>query len=112
MPPDDGRVPARAAPTLIERYEQIAEATRAMRDAARALNWDEVARLEAVCRAQIALLKRARLDTRLSAIQQRRRVELLRAILADDAEIRARAEPWLRQLERLVPRPRATPPRR
>jgi hypothetical protein len=29
-------------------------------------------------------------------------VALLRAILADDAEIRARAEPWLQQLEHLI----------
>jgi hypothetical protein len=35
-------------------------------------------------------------------------VALLRAILADDAEIRARAEPWLQQLEHLIrpPAPR------
>jgi hypothetical protein len=36
----------------------------------------------------------------------RRRMELLRRMLAADAEIRGRSEPWLRQLEQLISSPR------
>ncbi|MCX8114048.1 MAG: flagellar protein FliT [Burkholderiaceae bacterium] len=112
-PPDDGRaVRTRApggAPRLIQRYEAIAQASRRMLCAARSEDWDEVARLEDRCRDLIAELKAASRTERLSASEQRRRIELLRGILADDAEIRARAEPWLRQLERLIPASRGTP---
>jgi flagellar protein FliT len=103
--PDDGPAPDRA-PRLIQRYEAIAQASRKMLSAARREDWDEVARQEDRCRALIAELRAARRTERLSAPEQRRRIELLRGILADDAEIRARAEPWLRQLERLIPAPR------
>lgn len=105
--PDDGRaLGVRApggAPRLIQRYEAIAQASRRMLSAARSEDWDEVARLEDRCRDLIAELKAANRTEHLGASEQRRRIELLRGILADDAEIRARAEPWLRQLERLVP---------
>jgi flagellar protein FliT len=112
-PPDDGHAfrthggPGPAA--LIRCYETIADASRRMLGAARADDWDEVARLEARCRELIAELRMAARTQRLGAAEQRRRVELLRGILADDAEMRVRSEPWLRQLERLIA-PRA--PRR
>ncbi len=104
MPDDARRFNARThtAGGLIARYEAIAQASRDMLVAARADDWNEVARLEACCRALIAELKAAAPNTRLSATEQRRRIELLRGILADDGEIRDRAEPWLRQLERLI----------
>jgi flagellar protein FliT len=113
-PPDDGRLfKARAssgAPELIKRYEAIAGLSRAMLRAAHEHDWDEVARLEARCRELIAQLKAASKTVRLSAAEQRRRIEILRTILAVDAEIRERAEPWLKQLERLivVPAPRGS----
>jgi flagellar protein FliT len=107
-PPDDGRLfRSRAvsdvAPRLIQRYEAISQASRQMLIAARNEDWGEVRRLESRCRELIAELKAARRTERLSSAEQRRRIELLRGILADDAEMRARAEPWLRQLERLIP---------
>ncbi len=45
----------------------------------------------------------------LSAQEQKRRVQLLREILADDAEIRARSEPWLQELEAMFAVSRARP---
>jgi flagellar protein FliT len=103
--PDDGnlqRARTGGATGLIERYEAIAAVSRQMLAAARADDWTEVARLEACCRELIAELKQLARSQRLSVAEQRRRIELLRGILADDAEIRLRAEPWLRQLERLL----------
>jgi flagellar protein FliT len=105
-PPDDGHVfrsrACTGAPDLIERYEAIAHLSRAMLDAAHDDNWDEVRRLEARCTELIAQLKAAAKTVRLSSAEQRRRIELLRAILAVDAAIRERAEPWLKQLEGLI----------
>jgi flagellar protein FliT len=117
MPPDDGRsvrprTVSLGSPGLIQRYEAIAQASREMLIAARDDDWDQVARLEARCRQLIGQLKAAARTERLSDAQQRRRIELLRGILADDAEMRARSEPWLRQLERLIVVPRRTAPRR
>lgn len=101
--PDDMRHGApHAATGLIERYEAIAAVSRQMLAAARADDWTEVARLEARCRELIAELKQLARSQRLNVSEQRRRIELLRGILADDAEMRLRAEPWLRQLERLL----------
>jgi flagellar protein FliT len=106
-PPEDGVFfsegsARREAPRLIRRYEAIALASRCMLTAARRGDWSEVARLEERCRELIGQLKAAAEFESLDAGAQRRRVRLLRGILADDAEIRARAEPWLAQLEQLI----------
>jgi flagellar protein FliT len=106
MPPEDRLPKARWTPPrgteLIACYEAIAQASHAMLAAAHADNWDEVRVLEDRCRALIAELKAVSRTTRLGMAEQRRRIELLRAILANDAEVRKRSEPWLRQLERLL----------
>jgi flagellar protein FliT len=112
MPPEDGRLHKRLAPTrgtgLIAHYEAIAQASHAMLAAAHADDWDEVHALEDRCRALIAELKATARITRLGVAEQRRRIELLRAILANDAEVRKRSEPWLRQLERMLEPARST----
>jgi flagellar protein FliT len=108
--PDDGaslRPRASGAAAVIARYEAIAALSRCMLAAAHAGDWSEVTRLEGRCRELIAELKEVARHARLNRAEQRRRIELLRGILADDAEIRRRAEPWLSQLERLLrPAPR------
>jgi flagellar protein FliT len=91
-----------AARRLIHRYEAIAMASRCMLTAARCGDWNEVARLEDRCRALIAELKAAAAFEQLAEDDQRVRLRLLRNILADDAEVRVRAEPWLAQLEHLI----------
>jgi flagellar protein FliT len=105
VPPDDGAFGAHPVLRLIDRYESIAQASRAMLAAAQRDDWDEIGRLEARCRALIADLHQAARVEQLALPEQRRRVALLRSILADDAQIRARSEPWLQQLERLLAPP-------
>lgn len=93
---------------LLQHYEAIAQASCAMLDAARADDWIEVARQEERCAALIAILKAA--DERpesLSAIDDERRMHLLRQILADDALIRGHAEPWLEPIVSFISTPRA-----
>jgi flagellar protein FliT len=92
---------------LLDHYEQIAQASQLMLDAARNSDWDEVERQEGRCRALVASLKAASAASPLLRPQDnRRRMELLRRMLAADAEIRGRSEPWLRQLEQLISSPR------
>lgn len=106
MAPDDGAAwPGRAGQQsrrLIERYQEVAQVSGDMLAAAHREDWEEVARLGARCRILIAQLKRAALSEPLSSGEQQQRIELLREILQDDAQIRVRAEPWLLELERLI----------
>ena len=102
MPPDDARGRPDARSQLIERYEAIARASQSMLDAARASDWNEVGRLEEHCRALIDALKQTSAMASLKPTDNRRRMELLQRILADDAEIRDRSDPWLKQLEHLL----------
>jgi len=88
--------------SLLEHYLNIASASRAMVAAARADNWQEVSRLERQCIRQVDELKRAAQVQSLGTNGQRTRMRLLRSILADDAEIRRLAEPWLVELENLL----------
>ena len=105
-PPDDRRFyaggGASAEPALIHCYEAIADTSHLMLAAAHADDWDELVRLEDRCRDQIEQLKKLARTQPLRSAEQRRRIELLRAILANDAEVRRRAEPWLQQLERML----------
>lgn len=93
---------------MLDHYEQIAQASQLMLDAARESDWDEVERQEKRCRALVASLKAATATSPVLRPQDnRRRMELLRRMLAADAEIRSRSEPWLAQLEQLISSPRS-----
>ena len=100
---------ADARPSLLHHYEAIALASSAMLAAARAGEWIEVARQEELCCALIATLKTATHspETTLGAIDDARRMQLLRQILSDDAQIRGHAEPWLEPLAPYISSPRA-----
>jgi len=84
---------------LIQHYESIAQASRTMLEAAQQGDWARVEQIESRCREMIAALKQAARTDGLSESEKTRRVALLRGILKDDAQIRVRAEPWLRDLE-------------
>ncbi len=97
---DPGADRADARPRgLIFHYEEIASASRSMLEAAQQGDWVQVEQIELRCREMIAALKQAARTEPLSAAEKARRMALLRAILNDDAQIRLRAEPWLRELE-------------
>lgn len=106
--PDDGRGTAAARSLLLEHYEAIADASQRMLAAARHSDWDEVARQEQRCRGLIEALKAASGQSPpLRPADSRRRMDLLRRMLAHDAEIRDRSDPWLKQIERLIATPRS-----
>jgi flagellar protein FliT len=91
-----------AAGGLILHYEEIARASRSMLEAAHRDDWAAVELLEARCRELIEALKRATTPGGLAVQERQRRITLLRGILQDDAQIRLRAEPWLRDLESIL----------
>jgi flagellar protein FliT len=101
MPPDDGYNANTERWSMIQHYESIAAASRRMLDAAREGDWDEVSLLEDRCRTLISRLKRAHVCGD-QPMGQRQRLALMRAMLADDAEIRELSEPWLKQLQALL----------
>jgi len=90
---------------LIHHYEAIARESRSMLEAAHRGDWHEVDRIEQRCREMIAGLRQASRADALGDGENVRRMALLRAILQDDAQIRRRAEPWLRELEALLAAP-------
>ena len=96
--------PARS--NLLQHYEAIAQSSCAMLAAARAGDWIEVERLEERCGSLIAILKADQRPGSLSAVDDKRRMVLLRQILADDAFIRGHAEPWLEPMFPFISTPR------
>ncbi|MCZ7563158.1 MAG: flagellar protein FliT [Burkholderiales bacterium] len=84
---------------VMKYYESLAATSADMLAAARAGDWDAVVAAEHRCATQIEAL-RASGDRRPTGEEERRRrVEIIRRLLADDAEIRELADPWLRRLE-------------
>lgn len=86
---------------VLQHYETMAAKSREMLLAARDSDWDTLAALERDCAAIVAELKRIG-GVRLTATEARRKFEIIRGMLADDAEIRDLTEPWLAQLSRLI----------
>ena len=101
MSPQDGPDANTERWAAIGHYEAIAASSRRMLDAARREDWDEVAREEDACRALILALKRAH-AAGTTPIGRRQKLALMRAMLADDAEVRELAEPWLARLQTLL----------
>ena len=88
---------------FIDCYEAIAVATRRMLDAARAADWPAFAAGERECRTWIEHIERlGNPDALLDAAARRRRMELLRSVLRDDAALREVLSPWLGQVDRCM----------
>lgn len=86
---------------VIKKYEYLAEITAKMRDAAVHDEWDLLAELEEQSSAQVAELKIMDL-TPIDEAARLRKVVLIKKILADDAAIRNKMEPWMEQLNRIM----------
>jgi flagellar protein FliT len=87
---------------IVERYPRMADASGRMLSAARADDWDEVCKVERECADLVTELSRmgdlAPLDPTLRA----QKLELMKKVLADDAEIRLLSQPWLRKLDTMM----------
>ena len=87
---------------MIDTYEDILAVTGRMLDAARAANWDQLVNREQECRKLVESLMSARDEFVLEPQVRKRKVEIIRQVLADDAEIRNLTEPWMQRLQHLL----------
>lgn len=83
-------------------YEILERTSRRMLAAARDSEWKLLARLELDCRKLIDELSDDEDGQQLDDIQHRRRCEIIRSILADDAEIRDLVEPWMARAKQFL----------
>jgi flagellar protein FliT len=81
-------------------YESIGQVSQLMLTAARQGDWDTLVDAEKCCAALIQRLQNMdEPDDALGPVGRKRKQQIIRRILAEDAEIRNLAQPWLRQLE-------------
>ena len=83
-------------------YEDISGTTRQMLAAARSDDWDGLVTLEKDCSAMFARLFETEDGAPRDAEFQRRKGELIRGVLANDAQIRVLVQPWLIQLTAMI----------
>lgn len=87
---------------IISTYETLSSLTGNMLSAAQRNDWDGLTSLEQVCRGHIQTLTAVPVQEKLSTPQQRRKIEVIRKILADDAQIRNLTEPRLADLQKIL----------
>lgn len=87
---------------VIENYEQLSAIMGEMRTAAAQEDWDRLVVLEKQCSQHVAAMKTADEAATLDESLRLKKVALIRKILADDAEIRNKVDPWLAQIQRLL----------
>jgi flagellar protein FliT len=87
---------------ILEVYENVATITTQMLAAARTGDWEQLALLESRCSSQVATLKQVDTSITLTGPHRDKKVEIIRKILADDQEIRAITEPWMKQLAAMM----------
>jgi len=86
-------------PQIITAYEAILAITGQMLEAARIGDWDRLVALEKDCKKRVEELIAENYGLPLSSQFQQRKAEIIRKVLADDAEIRSITEPWMAQLQ-------------
>jgi len=92
---------------LIELYQSIEHASRAMLSAALDGDWESVAREQAHCSTLIEQTRRLVPGVTLTRAQQQTRLRILQRILQNEAIIRNLAHPWTERLEQLLAAPSA-----
>jgi flagellar protein FliT len=86
---------------VISTYEAILEVTGQMLHAAQSHDWERLIDFEAECRSLIEVLQLTDKQP-LADGYQVRKADIIRKVLADDAEIRNLTQPWLAQLGQLL----------
>lgn len=85
---------------MLTAYESLSKLTGTMLNAARQGKWDELAALEQRCQGYVgSLMQAAPAPVPLNETEQRTKVAIIRAILKNDAQIRALTEPRLHELQ-------------
>lgn len=87
---------------LLDTYEQLVEVTARMRDAALQDDWDRVIELESECSKVYSVLMSSHEASPMDDEYVRRKSELIRKLLEDDAEIRERVSGQLTSIWRMI----------
>ena len=87
---------------ILSCYEALVGVSARMLGAARGNDLDGLAVAESECAALIARLRSLGDGPDLSTEGARRKMAIIRRVLADDAQIRDLTQPWLRKLELLI----------
>lgn len=87
---------------MLSFYESIADASEQMLAAARQSDWDALIEAEKECARRVAQLRAANISGSLGHDADKRRHDILRTVLAHDAEIRELTQPWMTKLEVLL----------
>lgn len=90
------------AEEVLNRYERLRGLTAAMLESARGGEWDTLIGLEHQCTSVLQPLVTANGGPPLDATQRQRKVEMLKEILREDAEIRSLTVDWMVKLEQLL----------
>jgi flagellar protein FliT len=86
---------------IIEDYQRLSNITGQMRQAAEAGMWDELIELEQRCSQEVEAIKPHDIVPADEA-SRKKKAALILKMLADDKAIRARTEPWMQQLDRIM----------
>jgi flagellar protein FliT len=87
---------------LIRTYESVLAVTGEMLEAARVEDWDRLVEREKRCRELVDTLMQLHGEAALDVDTRRRKAEIIRKVLADDAAIRDLTQPWLARLQHLM----------
>lgn len=85
---------------VLAMYENIAALSSRMALAAREGDWDGLARLETQCALQASAAKSG--VPPLAGVERKRKIDLLKQIMANDRAVRDITEPWMGQLDRAL----------
>lgn len=87
---------------VIENYESLSALTNQMRSAAEQGEWDALVELEQQCSRKIAEMKPIDASVALDERSRQLKIQLIKKILANDAEIRNRTQAWMGQLQHIL----------
>lgn len=83
-------------------YETMSDISSQMAEAARAGDWDKLVALEAQCASLARQLETNEPGMPVPLEQRSHKMNLIRRILADDAEVRSHTEPWMEQVKQFL----------
>jgi flagellar protein FliT len=83
----------------IANYESLSALTGQMREAAMRDEWDKVINIEHQCSELVATMRPLDVEVMLDEAAHQHKNQLINKILAEDAEIRNRAQVWMSQLQ-------------
>jgi len=87
---------------VVTNYESLSAITGQMRDAAIHEEWEQLVGLEQQCSKHVAAMKPLDATAALEEPERQRKIQLIKKILRDDADIRQRTQAWMGQLQRIM----------